>query len=216
MASGTGPRAAGTDGSDHKFRQRVDTKYKAIAQQRDTISVLYKAEGACAALAAASSAFLLASDAWPVATAAELGAAAVGALAALYLRGLAKSSSGASATMFVLAASCALLAVATVLLVMAIEQRSTTRAGVAAMFVNAICIVVSVRAASLSRVLRGLTPAWWSPAPSTLPTRLSVSWPPSPSRTCCVRPRPAASSKGRGPLMSNRSRIPPAGPGGEA
>lgn len=34
MASGSGPRAAGTDGGDHKFRQRVDDHYRLMADGR--------------------------------------------------------------------------------------------------------------------------------------------------------------------------------------
>jgi anthranilate synthase component 1 len=36
MSSGSGPRATGTDGSDHKFRQRVNTHYTLMAQARDS------------------------------------------------------------------------------------------------------------------------------------------------------------------------------------
>ena len=34
MASATGPRAVGTDGRDHKFRQRVDDHYKLMAEAK--------------------------------------------------------------------------------------------------------------------------------------------------------------------------------------
>lgn len=37
MASGSGPRALGTDGKDHKFRQRVDDHYKIMAQAKRNI-----------------------------------------------------------------------------------------------------------------------------------------------------------------------------------
>lgn len=37
MASSAGPRAAGTDGGDHKFRQRVDDHYRHMASAKKTI-----------------------------------------------------------------------------------------------------------------------------------------------------------------------------------
>ena len=37
MASGGGPRAAGTDGKDHKFRQRVDDHYRVMASAKKSI-----------------------------------------------------------------------------------------------------------------------------------------------------------------------------------
>lgn len=56
MASGGGPRAAGTDGADHKFRQRVDDHYKLMAAGRAHISKSASAHlaGALAFAAAAA------------------------------------------------------------------------------------------------------------------------------------------------------------------
>ena len=39
MASAAGPRAKGTDGTDHKFRQRVDDHYKLMAASKSALVV---------------------------------------------------------------------------------------------------------------------------------------------------------------------------------
>ena len=46
MASGAGPRAKGTDGTDYKFRQRVDDHYKLMADARKELSTVTKLHGA--------------------------------------------------------------------------------------------------------------------------------------------------------------------------
>jgi hypothetical protein len=43
MASSAGPRAKGTDGADHKFRQRVENHYKRMADGRAKLEQAYKA-----------------------------------------------------------------------------------------------------------------------------------------------------------------------------
>ncbi len=53
MASSSGPRAAGTDGTDHKYRQRVDSHYQLMASARKTLATAANAHAVAAALAAA-------------------------------------------------------------------------------------------------------------------------------------------------------------------
>ena len=53
MASSIGPRAAGTDGADFKFRQRVDDHYKVMASAKNTLARCGNAQAATAAAAAA-------------------------------------------------------------------------------------------------------------------------------------------------------------------
>ena len=50
MASGSGPRAKGTDGADHKFRQRVDDHYKLMADGRAKLAPQRSHSSAAAAL----------------------------------------------------------------------------------------------------------------------------------------------------------------------
>eukprot|EP00312_Isochrysidales_sp_CCMP1244_P012500 CAMPEP_0196710620 /NCGR_PEP_ID=MMETSP1090-20130531/70583_1 /TAXON_ID=37098 /ORGANISM="Isochrysis sp, Strain CCMP1244" /LENGTH=86 /DNA_ID=CAMNT_0042050653 /DNA_START=119 /DNA_END=376 /DNA_ORIENTATION=- len=60
MASGSGPRAKGTDGADHKFRQRVDDHYKLMADGRAKLASSGRAHaaGACGLLGALGAAAL--------------------------------------------------------------------------------------------------------------------------------------------------------------
>lgn len=53
MASSSGPRAAGTDGTDHKYRQRVDSHYQLMASAKQTLATAANAHAVAAALAAA-------------------------------------------------------------------------------------------------------------------------------------------------------------------
>jgi hypothetical protein len=48
MASGAGPRAAGTDGKDFKFRQRVDNHYKLMADARARLTTACRIQQAVA------------------------------------------------------------------------------------------------------------------------------------------------------------------------
>jgi len=101
MSSARGPRASGTDGADHKFRQRVDNHYKTMADGRARLGQACKAHlaGALGLAGAAAAIFALAGDDGPDA----LALAAVGgpALLCIYLgnvgRGAGKLTEAAAA-----------------------------------------------------------------------------------------------------------------------
>jgi hypothetical protein len=69
MASSAGPRAKGTDGADHKFRQRVDNHYKQMADGRARLSQASKAHlaGSVTLLGSVGAAAWLAGDDGPAA-----------------------------------------------------------------------------------------------------------------------------------------------------
>lgn len=82
MSSGGGPRAAGTDGSDHKFRQRVNSHYTLMALGRSRLGLAAKMHGAHAAAAAVGLALALSGPAEAdLPNAAAGGAALLGAAA---------------------------------------------------------------------------------------------------------------------------------------
>jgi len=59
MASAAGPRAKGTDGTDHKFRQRVDDHYKLMATSKSVLASSSRAQFAAAVGFAVCTAVLL-------------------------------------------------------------------------------------------------------------------------------------------------------------
>lgn len=91
MSSGTGPRAKGTDGSDHKFRQRVNSHYTLMALGRSRLGLAAKLH--CAHLAATAASLALALRAAPEP---DLLRAAAGGAVLLCTAACARSALGAA------------------------------------------------------------------------------------------------------------------------
>eukprot|EP00962_Isochrysis_galbana_P000188 scaffold49_cov115-Isochrysis_galbana.AAC.3 len=116
MASSAGPRAMGTDGGDHKFRQRVDNHYQLMADGRARLGQACKAHlaGSLTLLGSVAAAAGLAGDDGPAtATLVVLGAPALlGAYLGNLGRGAGKMTEAASASFSRLNAALALLLLA--------------------------------------------------------------------------------------------------------
>lgn len=99
MSSGGGPRAHGTDGSDHRFRQRVNSHYTLMALGRSRLGLAAKLHGAHILATAASLALALSEPAeLDLPRAAATGATLLGAAGCLRgALGAAKSSVGGPA-----------------------------------------------------------------------------------------------------------------------
>jgi len=145
MSSGSGPRARGTDGSDHKFRQRVESHYTIMSDSRQRLALVSK----CHACHLAGTVILalptVASMALDVRMAVDVAACLAAGLATAYAHAAGKSSGVSQAQRYsqlacVVAAVCLMASGYSAIASSTADQRSSLRLGLLA--VHAFGVIV--------------------------------------------------------------------------